>query len=181
MSVEEQLWRTADRGRWFIIPDDAAGRDGPLVLRSVAGDEAGFDADVILRYEVTEEEGRAWAQEEFGLLLEDLRFRIDVKLAAARAALDTARHEPVAPDRPLTADAVPALFALLGRLPRAVLDGLSGEPARVIAANGALAEVQQRLNAAGIDIDDRLANFPYRLAGLRGDCERRGKPGDGEL
>ena len=140
MSVEEQLWRTSDDARWFIIPDGAVVH-GSLLLRSLAGDEAGFDPARVGRYEVSEEEGRAWAQEEFGFALEELRLRIDRKLARARASLDAAQRAPVAPDSRLTPDAVPALFALLGKLPRAIADGLSGEPARVIGANGTLAEL----------------------------------------
>ena len=42
-----------------------------------------------------------------------------------------------------------------------------GDEARVGAARDAMADLQRRLRDAGIDVDDRLKNFPERLARLR--------------
>jgi len=180
MTLSEQLWRTEDHARWFIIPDADRPRPGALALRALSGEEAGVDPDWARRYEVAEAEGRAFAKEEFGYTLDEIRRRVDAKLAAMREDLDAARRTPVATDSPITPNAVPAIVALVvAKLPRVILDNLSGEPARIEKAGGELAALKQRLVAAGIDIDDRLTQFPDRLAALRRDFEARGKPKDG--
>jgi len=114
--------------------------------------------------------------DEFGRLLEHLRHRIDARLARARAGLDAAKQAPVAPNTPLTPDAVPAVAALLRTLPGAVLESLSGDPARVEQANGKLAEVEARLGAAGIELGGRLGAFRTRLARLRQDFDQARRP-----
>ena len=179
MTLSEQLWRTEDHARWFIIPDVDRPRPGTLALRALSGEEVGVDPDWARRYEVAEAEGRAFAKEEFGYTLDEVKRRVDAKLAAMREDIDAARRAPVAPDSPITPNAVPALVALVAKLPRVIVDSLSGEPARVEKAGGELAALKQRLVAAGIDIDDRLTQFPDRLAALRRRFEARGQPKDG--
>ena len=154
----------------------ASGR--PRASRA-SGEEVGVDPDWARRYEVAEAEGRAFAKEEFGYTLDEVKRRVDAKLAAMREDIDAARRAPVAPDSPITPNAVPALVALVAKLPRVIVDSLSGEPARVEKAGGELAALKQRLVAAGIDIDDRLTQFPDRLAALRRRFEARGQPKDG--
>ena len=56
---------------------------------------------------------------------------------------------------------------LLTALPRVVGQGLSADETRVAAARETMAELQRRLHAAGVEVDDRLQQFPERLAGLR--------------
>ena len=182
MSISEQLWRTVDGMRWFIVPDDALRAPGQLTLRSVAGEEIGVDMQWAGRYEVSESEGRRWAQEELGLALDELRRRIDEKLGAGRRALDEVRHSPVSPESALTPDAVSALAALARSLPGAIARGLSGDPARVRDASGEMAALEQRLKAAGVDLETKLAGFPERLADLRADfarARRRSPPDEG--
>jgi len=179
MTLSEQLWRTEDHARWFIIPDVDRPRPGTLALRALSGEEVGVDPDWARRYEVAEAEGRAFAKEEFGYTLDEVKRRVDAKLAAMREDIDAAKHAPVAPDSPITPNAVPALVALVAKLPRVIVDSLSGEPARVEKAGGELAALKQRLVAAGIDIDDRLTQFPDRLAALRRRFEARGQPKNG--
>jgi hypothetical protein len=181
MTLSEQLWRTEDHARWFIIPDVDRPRPGTLALRALSGEEVGVDPDWARRYEVAEAEGRAFAKEEFGYTLDEVKRRVDAKLAAMREDIDAARRAPVAPDSPITPNAVPALVALVAKLPRVIVDSLSGEPARVEKAGGELAALKQRLVATGIDIDDRLTEFPERLAALRREFEARGKPKDAPL
>jgi hypothetical protein len=178
ISLSETLWRTLDGKRHFIIPDAEPRRPGSLALRSLAGDSLDVDPQWAQRFEVTEDAARAWAQEEFGFVLSQLRQRIDAKLARERASLDEARHAPVAPGGALSPDAVPAAFALLRKLPHAILDSLSGDPARVTRANDELAAVEQRLGTAGVDVAPKLREFPSRLAALRQDFEAARKPGD---
>lgn len=172
MTLDEQLWRTADRGRHFIIPDAGSPPPGSLAITSLAGDEARVDGHWARRFEVTEDEAHTWAAQEFGIALAEARRRIDGKLGRMRASIDAARHTPVGPVTAMTPDAVPALVSLVRALPRAILDGLSGDPARVTKANGALGGIEQRLNAAGIAVDRRLSEFPNRLAGLRAETAR---------
>jgi hypothetical protein len=171
MTLAETLWRTLDGKRHFIIPDAEPRRSGSLALRSLAGDSLEVDQEWAQRFEVSEAEARAWAQEEFGFMLGQLRQRIDANLARERASLDEARHAPVAPGSALSFDAVPAAFALLRKLPRAILDSVSGDPARVTQAKDELAEVERRLGAAGVDVAPKLGQFPFRLAALRKEFE----------
>ena len=171
MTLTETLWRIPDQDRHFIIPDAEPRLGGTLALRSLACDSLYVHPQWAQRFEVNEAEARQWAQEEFGFVLGQLRQRIDAKLARERAWLDEARHAPVAPGSALSVDAVPAAFALLRRLPRAILDSVSGDPARVTHAKDELAEVEQRLGAAGVDVAPKLGQFPFRLAALRKEFE----------
>ena len=72
----------------------------------------------------------------------------------------------------MTPDALPALLSLVRSLPRAILDGLSGDAGRVSNATDKLGGIEQRLNQAGIAVDQRLSDFPRRLAGLRAETAR---------
>jgi hypothetical protein len=64
-------------------------------------------------------------------------------------------------------------MALVRKLPRAILNSLSASEDDVRGAKEDLATIQERLRAAGIDVGDKLEQFPERLAGLRSDAERR--------
>lgn len=172
---QESLWRTLDRSRHFIIPGSVAPPPGALAIRCLSGDEISADDTWLLRFEVSEREARDWARSELGDALGELRGEIDARLSDARNALEAARHAPVSDDTDITPDAVPALLALVGKLPRAMLDSLSGKEDQVLKARESLAIIQQRLRAAGIDVGDKLEGFPDRLAGLREDFERRRK------
>nr|WP_294812518.1 hypothetical protein [uncultured Sphingomonas sp.] len=172
MNLEEQLWRTSDGTRHFILPDVATRPPGPLVIRSLAGDEAAVDPGWLGRYEVTENEAHAWAKQEFGIALGEIRRRIDAKLGRMRTSLDAAKRTPARREHDVALDALPALLSLAKALPRAILDGLSGDPARVTNAHDALDGIGQRLNHAGIAVGDRLSVFPDRLAGLRAEIGR---------
>jgi hypothetical protein len=172
VTLSEQLWRTSDRARHFIIPDAAERRDGDLRLESLSGEEAGIDPGWVYRYEVTADEAHAWAKQEFGIALGEIRRRIDAKLGRMRISLDAAKRTPARPEHDIARDALPALLSLAKALPRAILDGLSGDPARVTNAHDALDGIEQRLNHAGIAVGDRLSAFPDRLAGLRAEIGR---------
>ena len=177
MSVEEQLWRTADEARWFIIPEDAVLQGSPASfaggrrsrvrsrsrgpLRSVRGGRPRLGAGgVRVRAGGASPPDRSQAGQGAGV---------------SRCRATRARR----PGQPAHAGRRPRSFALLGKLPRTIADGLSGEPARVIEANGTLAELHRRLNAAGIDIDDRLADFPIvspACAGTSSSAASRRRP-----
>jgi hypothetical protein len=178
MSMEEQLWSSPGRDRQFIIPDAEPRRPGSLALRSLAGDNLEVDPEWVRRFEVSDAEARKWAREEFGFALEELRRGIDRKLGNARATLDAERHSPVAADSRLTSDAVRAVLELIRKLPGVVAGSLSGDAARVDRASGALAEVETRLGAAGIELGGKLAEFPSRLSALRRDFKAAGRKED---
>lgn len=74
-------------------------------------------------------------------------------------------------------DAVQAALDLLRRLPRAIVDSLSGDTARVDRATSELTEVQTRLGAAGVEVGPKLGAFPARLAELRREFEVGRSPG----
>ncbi len=180
MTLSEQLWRTEDHARWFIIPDADRPRPGALALRSLAGEEAGVDPGWARRYEVAEAEGRAFAKEEFGYTLDEVKRRVDAKLAAMRADLDAARRTPVAPDSPITPNAVPAIVALVAKLPRVMVDSLSGasRPAsRRPAASSPRSGSGSPPPASTSTIASRTSPIGSPL--LRRDFEARGKQKDG--
>jgi hypothetical protein len=171
----ESLWRNLDRSRHFIIPGAVNPLPGTLTIRSLTGEQISADETWLRRFEVSEAEARAWAKEELGDALNEVKDGVDAKLAAARARLDALRQTPVDEDTDVTADAVPALLAFVGKLPRAILDSLSGDENQIAKARESLAKIQQRLSAAGIDVGDKLEGFPERLAGLRDDYDRQRK------
>lgn len=172
-SVAPELWRTADRRRWFLIPA-AALPAGPLVLVAPDGRTRSVDPARAALYEIDEREGRDWAEAELGEALGEARQRIEAKLAEARVRLTAARHAPASPESDLTADALPAIGRLLRSLPSLLRDGLSGDHARVAGATEAIGAIEDRLNAAGIKVGTGLQGFPERLAGLRDCLARRG-------
>lgn len=179
----DMLWRSVDDRRHFIVPQTAVPPAGALTLISLARDEVAVDADWARRYEVKEDEAHAWAAREFSIALGEARRRIDAKLGRMRRSLDAVKRAPVRPGSAVTPDALPALWSLARALPRAILDGLSGNPARVATAQGTLGGIEDRLNRAGIAVDDQLSGFPDRLAGLRAETvrtrERADTPPDG--
>lgn len=179
MALADSLWRTSEKDRHFIIPDSEPHRPGSLALLSLAGDNLEVDPAWAARFEVSEAEARAWAQEEFGFALEEVRRRIDRKLGTARVALDARRHAPVAPESRVTPDALPAVLELIRMLPGAVAGSISGDAARVDHASGRLAEVEARLRAAGIELGGKLSELPSRLSELRRDFEAAGRKDDG--
>lgn len=178
MTNSRALWRSEDRRRWFLIPGDVERADGDFrICSATGGSAADVDRAWVARFEVSEEEGRASAEEALGETLAALKQGIDKTLAAARARLDAARHTPVAEDSATTRDAVPALFALLKTLPGVIGNSLSGQVERVETAKDASARLERRLREAGIDLGDHLAAFPDRLAGLRDNLSRARRDG----
>ena len=121
MSDKETLWRTSDRSRNFIIPDSTTRPPGTLTIRSLGGVQISADEGWLRRFEISDQEARDWAQRELGAALGELKGEIDAGLAHAREALEEAGHAPVAEDTDITPDAVPALMALVRKLPRAIL------------------------------------------------------------
>jgi hypothetical protein len=67
------LWSDAARARRFIIPDDAELPPGAFVLRTSLGRERAVDEAAVLAYEVTAEEAQAWAKEQLGGVLGEVR------------------------------------------------------------------------------------------------------------
>ena len=84
-----------------------------------------------------------------------------------RERLDEFNQTPVTEDTTETPNAAPALLSLFKQLPGIIADSLSGEGQRLGEAHDAMAGLQQKFKASGIDLDDRFTDFPDRLAGLR--------------
>ena len=161
------VWRTDDRSRWFIVPDDLERTDGNCAISSLAGVVAHVERSWLIPFEVTEAQARAWAKHELGVALDELKVGIDDKLADVRQQLEAKDREPVVASSPITPNAGAALLDFFKALPRIVGQGISGDDARVGHARQTMADLQRRLKDAGIDVDDRLQEFPERLAGLR--------------
>ncbi|HMZ55131.1 MAG TPA: hypothetical protein PKL10_15520 [Nitrospira sp.] len=91
-----------------------------------------------------------------------MRQGIDGKLAEWREQLDEWNHYP---------GTTPV--DLLELFPTVLGNSLSGEEAHVTSVMDTMANLQQQLKDAGIDLDDRFTTFPDRLAGLQRDYERQ--------
>jgi len=167
MSVELTVWTTVDGARFFLIPDDRGFAPGELALRASLKAERLVHAGDVAPYEITEDQARAWAKVELGSTLDELKTNIDAGLAKVRSQLETRNQTPVTDSSPITPNAGAALLDFFAALPRIVGQGISGDEARVGQAKQAMADLQQRLKDAGIDVNDRLQEFPERLAGLR--------------
>jgi len=171
--IQVELWRTADRGRWFLIPAQSEGPPGELMLHSPDGRELRVHAAWARRFEVGEDEGRSFARQELGETLDALKGGIDGLLANMRKRIEEAKSMPATAGSAVTSDAVPAMFELLRALPGLIGNGLSGDPARTQGAKAAAAGIEGRLKAAGIDVGERLSNFPGRLERLRDEIGRK--------
>jgi len=125
------------------------------------------DPEFVAPFEVTEDQARRWAKDQLGQTLDELKGAIDDKLADVRQQLEAKDREPVVASSPITPNAGAALLDFFKALPRIVGQGISGDDARVGHARQTMADLQRRLKDAGIDVDDRLQEFPERLAGLR--------------
>jgi hypothetical protein len=161
------LWSDAHRTRWFLIPDDLTPPVGDVELRNLMGEPHHADFEWLTPYEITETQARAWAKVELGNTLDELKTDIDAGLAKVRSQLETKNQTPVTDSSPITPNAGAALLDFFKALPRIVGQGISGHDARVGQARETMAELQRRLKEAGIEVDDRLQQFPERLAGLR--------------
>ena len=158
---------TPDRRRYFLVPDGTELTPGDLVVTTQVGQERSVQPEEVEPFEVTGDQARAWAKVELANTLDELKTNIDTGLAKLRAQLEAKDQTPIDASSPVTPNAVSAIVDLLTALPRVVGQGLSADETRVAAARETMAELQRRLHAAGVEVDDRLQQFPERLAGLR--------------
>jgi hypothetical protein len=162
---------THDRRRHFLIPDHCDLAEGDLVLMTPSGDDCSVRGDDVAPFEVTEEQARRWAKDQLGQTLDELRTGIDDKLAELRQRLADFNRRPVTEESTMTPDAAGAFLDFFKALPGVVGKSLSRDRSRVGAARDAMTDLQQRLKDAGIDVDDRVKDFPERVASLRNDRE----------
>jgi hypothetical protein len=69
----QTLWSDGALARRFIIPDDAELPAGEFHIRTSLGRERSVDEAAVLAYEVTKEEAQAWAKEQLGGVLGEVR------------------------------------------------------------------------------------------------------------
>ena len=168
-----ELWFTADKRRFFVLPTRHELEPGPLTISTLDGTSRHVAADALLPYEITEEQARRGATEELGQTLDELKRGIDERLAELRQQLDEKNRTPVTENTAVTPSTAPALFELLKKLPGVIGNSLSGEGSRVESAKTAMANLQRRLKDAGIELDERFTNFPDRVADLRKNLEKQ--------
>jgi hypothetical protein len=166
------VWSTIDRQRWFILPDSLSAEPGSLTIRSLAGQTADVDPAWAASFEASEDQARRWAKNELGNTLSELKAGVDEKLGELRQQLADFNRTPVNDRSMVTPDAASAILAFFKALPRILGNSLSADEQRVKSAKNAMADLQQRLKEAGINLDDRFTNYPDRLADLREDFER---------
>lgn len=159
------LWLSADRSRYFLVPEVFDMPPGDFDVRTIPGTRQQVALDAIRPFELTDEQARRIAKDQLGQTLEELKPGIDERLAELRARLDEHNRRPV--KTTLTPNAVPALLEFLKKLPGVIANSLARDANRVESARTTMADLQRRLKDVGIDLDDRLTNFPGRLAELR--------------
>ena len=169
----KKLWTDARRTRFFLIPGELEPHPGSLCLSDLLGRQRSVSPESVTMFEITEDEARCWAKGQLGEALEDLKSGIDDKLADWRRWIDDLNNRPIKEGGTATPNAASAVFDFLTQLPRVVAQSISGDDNRVDSARNAIADLQLRLKESGVDLDDRIADFPDRLAGLRKDAELR--------
>jgi hypothetical protein len=173
-----QLWKLDGGGAFFLLPDDVTLAESTTTIVDLQGNRRRASMTDLRPYELTEEQARAWAKAELSNTLDELKTNIDAGIAKFRQQLADRDQTPVSPSSPITPDATSAILDFVKALPRVVAQGISGDEARVAAARETMADLQQRLKASGVDVDDRLRQFPERLADIRRKPEENGKKSD---
>lgn len=167
-----ELWSSADRVRWFLIPDNIEPTTGSVRIQGLSGKSVEVDQLWLKAFEISEDQARKWAKEQFGQALGEIRGAVDEKLADWRGWLDNFNQTPVTEDMTVTPNAPSVLLDLLKQFPGVLGKSLSGDEPRVGEARNAMVELQRQLKEAGIDLDDRFTNFPDRLDDLRRNAEK---------
>lgn len=170
-----ELWLSADRARYFLVPEAYSLPPGDFDIRTPFGERRQVAPDAIRPFEVTKEQAYRIAKNQLSQTLDELKHGINERLAGLRERLDEQDHTPVNDDTSLTPNAAPALFEFLKKLPGVIVNSLAHDARRVESAKTTMAGLQRRLKEAGIDLDERFTAFPERLAQLRED-ERKRQP-----
>lgn len=144
-----------------------------MAIRRLDGKTASTSPDWLAAFAITEEQARRIAKDQLGQTLEELKTGIDERLAGVREQLADRKRTPVTEQTSVTAEAAPALFELLRKLPDVIANSLARDASRVESAKTNMADLQLRLKKAGIDLDDRFTAFPRRLAEMREDVRKK--------
>jgi hypothetical protein len=175
MGAEYDLWTSIDRRRWFVVPRGSTLPAGTFQIQTLTNESTSVDVWSLSPFEVTEDQARRWLKDQLGHTLDELKHGIDDKLADWRRQLDEFNTRPVTDDTTITPDAATALFDFLKQLPRVVGQSISGDDDRVAVARDAMARLEEQLKRSGIDVGDRLKNFPDRLSELRKNSDKARK------
>ncbi|CUI07380.1 hypothetical protein [Massilia antarctica] len=167
------LWLSAERSRYFLVPEACDMPSGDFEIRTIPGRRRQVAFDAIKPFELTENQALRVAKDQLGQTLDELRHGIDQKLDDLRERLDERKKAPVNDNTTLTPDAAPVLLDLLKKLPGVIANSLAPDAQRVASATSTMADLQRRLQEAGIDLDERFTSFPERLAELREDARKQ--------
>jgi hypothetical protein len=88
-------------------------------------------------------------------------------LTGNKSSMSSSKHSPVKPGAEVTPEAATVFFDFLKELPQVFRDSVSGDEDRVNSARKTASNLQERLNGAGLTSDDRLKDFPDRLAEIK--------------
>ena len=210
MNTTMTLWSDATtRTRHFLIPDGADLPTGDFELRTVKGRQKRVNAEIVVIYEVTHEEAKAWLKDQFGQvidsakesLMESIRSkmaqepdldawfgertetttskpgtRVNTKAEAKTEAKTKANTESPAlslftalsgesaeqlqSDPQSVARAIQSLLSQLGAI---FSDAIAADDARVDAARERFTNLRHTLQQHGLNVDDALDTFPYKI------------------
>ena len=163
-SVSLSLWLGSEGTKFFLVPDNFILPSGSFPITNRDGTSKSVDLSSVKVFEVSEDEALRWARGELGETLGELRQNIDEKLAEWRRQLDELDQTPITQRSNVTPEAGSTFFDFLTQLPRIISDSVSGDEERVDSARKATAELEQKFNKSGLPVDDRLRNFPDRMA-----------------
>ncbi len=176
MPESKSLWTTADKSKWFLVPNHVDLAAGSTIIRDLNGDCARVDLQQLCPFEVAEAEAIQWARRELAESLGELKQNIDAKLADWRRQLEEFKHSPVKPGSEVTPEAATVFFDFLKQLPQVFRDSVSGDEGRMDSARKTAVRLKQQFNDAGLTADDRLKTFPARLAKIKEKTESKRRP-----
>lgn len=93
------LWSDVGRTRYFLIPDGHEPPRGPFVVWTFTGRRLDADEGALAPFEITAEQAKAWATEEFGRVLDAGRGAVEDFVARIRRATAALRAEGQSVDR----------------------------------------------------------------------------------
>lgn len=174
----QRFWLSADRSRYFLTPADLELDAGADTIRSIRGEVRQVDLATLLPFEISEVQAQAWALEELGEVLQQLRQALVGGEPASAFTTSSVGNNPGM----TTSSATPGLdlLAELSQTPRQSLDEGQGAIGRALGAY---------FKDIGITVADAISGDPARAAraqermtcwraALGEASDQEGEPGD---